>query len=274
MALLCTFGFVTRLTGRPSAGLFATAWLGWTPGFILATARFNNDAAAIGWSALTLLICLRFLLRPGEVRWRGLVGLSLTLAAALLSKLASTFLVPLVGAVAVLVVPPGAATGSSWTRRGVASCAGLALPLGLAGGWWLTYGQLFARGFGSQVGLNVLGIWELASETAWVRLVEATWWLNTTWLGRPGFDAEVGWSPAIYAFYSLPSACLFAAGVRALAQPRWWPTCQGPARKATILLSASVVPLVYATLARQAFPSVALDANARFLLLGAPVIAL
>ena len=40
--------------GVDDAG-FAAAWLAFTPGFVLATNRFNNDAAAFGWSALTLL---------------------------------------------------------------------------------------------------------------------------------------------------------------------------------------------------------------------------
>src|SRR5262249_44837794 len=66
ITLLATFGLVITVTGRFAAALFATAWLGFAPVFVLTSARLDNDAAAMATSALCLLACARLLVASGR----------------------------------------------------------------------------------------------------------------------------------------------------------------------------------------------------------------
>lgn len=274
VTLLATYALVGRVVGRPTAGLFAAAWLAVTPGFILATSRFNNDGAAFGWSALTLLACLHLLLEPDYFPTRLLLGASLGLTFALLSKLDTIFLVPLVAAASILSIQPAGSAVATWARRGGAAVLTLGLPCVLVGGWWITYGRTFSGGLGQQVGVGVLTVWSRVGELTWGHVLESVWWLDTSWWDRPGFTPDVGWPTIVYALVTVPAAVLIVSGIWALAHRSWWSIEDKRARLAAALLSASVLPIAYATIAREVFPSVGLDANARFLLPAAAAVAL
>jgi hypothetical protein len=274
LTLRATYALVSRLLGRPTVGLFAAAWLALTPGFVLATNRFNNDAAAFGWSALTLLASLHLLLEPDYFPTRLLLGASLGLTFALLSKLDTVFLVPLVGAAAILSIRPAVSAVVTWARRGAATLLALGPPFVVVGGWWLAYGRTFSGGLGQQVGVGVLSAWNLIGELTWGKVIESLWWLNTSWWDRPGFSLDVGWPTIGYALVTAPAIVLIVSGIWALADRSYWLTAPKRARLAAVLLSASILPIAYATIAREVFPSIGLDANARFLLPAAPAVVL
>src|SRR5579859_3718219 len=67
ITLLATYTLVLTLTSRVGAALFATAWLAFSPVFLLTTSRLSNDAAAMAAGALVLALCARTLVSPGRV---------------------------------------------------------------------------------------------------------------------------------------------------------------------------------------------------------------
>src|SRR6185437_15298746 len=66
------------------------------PGFILGGARLDNDGAAMGWSAAVLLLCVPILLAPERARTGRFALIGLALTGALLSKISTAYLVPIV----------------------------------------------------------------------------------------------------------------------------------------------------------------------------------
>ncbi len=291
ITLLATYGLVSTITGRESDALFATAWLGWTPSFVLAGARINNDAAAMAWSALTLLLCARLVVRRTLATPGTFLAVSLSLTAALLTKLHTLFLLPLVVVSAGRAVSPSRSARLSFVRR--LGTAGLVVagPLGLLTLWWRDYGRTFGSRVGEAVGFGVTRLTDALQPAVWTRLPSALWLLNATWWGDLGASTDTHWPAVIDVGFTLPAvglavACLYTLGAgfwRAggdlppcdLASQTTFTPCE--ARRAslvTILLVGAAIPLVYATITRQAFPRVNLDAHARFLLPVAPVLAL
>jgi hypothetical protein len=261
IVLITTYLLVRQVTARPGDAVFATAWLAWTPGFLLASARVNNDAAAMASSALTLLLCTRLLVRPGRVSALMLACLGVALTAALLSKLHALLLVPFVGGAVAR-----AAAGRPWQRAGLAALA--LAPLVLLGLWWLAYGQTFGRRVGTAAGIGVLAFWHLLSPAALARLPGALWFMNASWWAAIGAPNAAPWPPALYAVLALSTVVLLGAGLWTARHD----AKQG--RSAAALLSLALLPFLYATIARQALPGTDLDAHGRFLLPTAPILAL
>ncbi|MBI2940287.1 MAG: phospholipid carrier-dependent glycosyltransferase [Chloroflexi bacterium] len=274
VTLLSTYALVAAITGRQPLALFATAWVGWSPLFLLVSSRVNNDAGATAWGALTLFLCARLLVVPGGTRWPVLLAVSLTLGGAVLSKLHLVYLVPLVGYAAVAA---GSSHGNVWlgfARRFARGVGTLALPLTLLAVWWLAHGRSFDSWVDEQAGIGVARVWEVGLSAEWARLPAALWALHVTGWGTAGANADIRWPPAVYVALLAPVLLLLANGLRVLGDARQWDGAPPRARAAAVVLTLSTLPLLYATLARQVVPSVNLDANARFVLPAAPVAAL
>jgi hypothetical protein len=306
LTLLATYRLVATATRRVGDALFAMAWLSWTPGFLLASSRINNDAPAMAWSTLTLMCCVAFLATPSSATPLSILGLSVLLAAALLSKVHTVFLIPLVLVSVVVATPPNRSVGATIRRRLGSVLLVLALPLGLLGVWWLGYGHTFAGRLNVAVGFGIARFGEAIQGAIWSRLPAALWFLNGTWWGGIGASVATPWSPALYAGLAIPVVVLSGAGLYALvagsdrifgwvavgvARPRMCAQGEGrcsagyrsivlrwtsmtPARRMCILLCLTTVPLFYATISRQVYPWVDLDSNARFILPVSSILAL
>lgn len=270
LALWATHRLLLTLTDRPGAALFGTIWLAWNPGVILAAARVNNDAGAMALSALTMLLSTRLLLGRTRPTVRTLGGLALALAGALLSKLHTLVLGPLVG-LAVLLAPGWPTTVRPW-RRGATAALVLAGPLGLLGLWWLGWGRTFGPRVGAAAGVGALDPLDLLSSLDLGRLAGALWTLHGTWWGGVGFGAETLWPPGVYLALAGPFGGLLALGLAALVGGR--ADLRPAARRTGGLLALVGAPLVYGLVARNVVPGVDLDPNARLLLPLAPVLAL
>jgi hypothetical protein len=271
VTLLATYRIVARIT-QPVAALFATAWLGWDPGFLLATSHLNNDAAAIAASSLVILGSVHLVTSRRQTAL-ALIGLSLALGAAILSKVHTLFLVPLVFVAAGYTGPGGRPGLARLLRRLTVAGLVLALPAVLLAAWWLTVGRTYDRRLNVAVGGGVATIGARLNEVDWGRLPAAMWLLNRTWWGGVGAGVETPLLPAIYAALAIPVLVLTGWGIYALTRELTW-THRPADRWTAILLVLSAVPLFYATITRQVFPWVDLDANSRFVLPAAPIIAL
>jgi hypothetical protein len=295
ITLLATNGIVRRIL-NPAAALFAASWLGWNPGFVLSSSHLNNDNAAIAASSVVILCATRMLTSAGPPTWL-YASTSVALAAALLSKIHTLFLIPLV-AVAVASAVDGKKNDLRLLfRRSRAVALVLAPPLGLLAVWWITVGHTYDRRLNVAVGVGVAGATTRFGEIDWSRLPAALWWFNSTWWGGIGAGVETLWQSSIYAFLAAPVVVLAAGGLYTCLRPSsgvfvedkpadrrqdWrWPAVLvalwddfPPRRRATLLLILTAIPLLYATITRQVFPWVDLDANSRFVLPVAPTIAL
>lgn len=272
VTLLATYFLVETFARRPFTALFATAWLAWTPSFILGAARVDNDAAAAAASALTILVSAR-LLTSRRANWLSLAILSLCVTGAVLSKLNDVFLITVVGLTAYYAGAPKQPRRAALARRISAVVLVLALPVSLLAGWWLLVGQTFQGRVATSVGFGVLQFAELLQPAAWPGVLDAVSTLNGTWWGGVGFGGLLLWPPVVYLGLAIPLVLLLGLGLARLRQPDWQKG-SGTERWTVALLFVSTLPLVYATIARQAMPSVGLDANARFLLPVTPVVAL
>jgi Dolichyl-phosphate-mannose-protein mannosyltransferase len=305
VALLATYGLAVLLVGRRSAALFATGWLGLTPAFLLTSSWINNDASATAWSAVTIFLCA-WLLTGRSASPLVLIALSLALAAALLSKLDTGFLVPLAFVAAASAVPAPGFRWSALARRIRGGLLVLLFPLGLVAAWWLVYGRTFAPRLSAQAGFSVAQPATMLHGFNWARLPQAIAWLNNTWWGGIGASVEALWPPWLYLTLALPVAMLLGGGLVAAAArselfsgrraPRSrgrraeeaepqarrsrldrrvasWISALPREQRTLLLLCLATVPLLYAVVARQVFPSVGLDSNARFILPVAPIIA-
>jgi hypothetical protein len=102
--------------------------------------------------AATLFVCARLLVDRRPARPADLILLSLSLAAALLSKLDPVFLILLAATTAFLSANHDASPTRSLTRRTTSSMLVVVPPLAALGAWWLRYGQ------GSPGAGNVIGV--------------------------------------------------------------------------------------------------------------------
>ncbi|MGH2460002.1 MAG: hypothetical protein ACRDIY_14180, partial [Chloroflexota bacterium] len=302
VALLATFGLVWTVTNRAVDGLFATAWLAWTPGFILASSRLNNDAAAMATGALTLFVCARLMItapplcvdpqpkRPspggappgagsirrsqtfGQPPWLEPIALAVALSGALLSKLDNVCLLPL-AAIALGVTgwrtfrakPSAAAVG--WPALA------LVVPVCLLLAWWIEIGRTFATRLGTSAGSGVDQIWQLVVATPASRVAGAIWTWNATWWGGVGWGMLTPWPAAVYLALAIPFIGMALLAVVALTDRGFWHG-EPAARWTAFLAIATITPLLYFTIARQASPTISLDANARYTLPVASAIAL
>lgn len=274
VTLLATFGLVRSVTHRVSDALFATAWLAWTPGFLLASARLDNDAAAMVSGTVTVLFCGRLLMSSTRPCWTAFLWPSLGLAAALLSKLDTVFLIPLVATAAIVAAEPRRPLTVSVARRLGATLLTLMVPLGLLAGWWLVIGRTFQARVGTAAGFGVVQIWTTLGSLSWARVFGSLWNLNGTWWGGVGFGALKLWPPVVYILLAIPLGGLVCIGAVALLTSQNWHSGKERARWTCIVFGLSALPLFYATVARQALPSVGLDSNARFTLPAASIVAL
>jgi hypothetical protein len=273
ISLLATFALVRVVTRNVGLALFATAWLASTPVFLLTSSHLDNDAAAMATGAVTLFLCAYLLVDRRPARPADLVLVSLSLAAALLSKLDTVFLIPLVAATAFLAVNPDASLRRSLARRTASSMIVLALPLAALGAWWLRYERESQSVANVKAGFGVLNVLTVIQRIDGGRLLAALGnWQATVW-GGVGWGTLTLWPPAVYVALTLPFVGLATVGLVAIA--RAWRAPGGFNQKwAGALLVASMIPLFYATIARQADPSIGLDSNARFTLPAMPVVAL
>ena len=273
IALLATFALVRVVTQNVSIALFATAWLASTPVFLLMSSHLDNDAAAMATGAATLFVCARVLVGRRPARPADLILLSLSLAAALLSKLDTVFLIPLVAVTVFLAANPDASPRRSLARRAASSMLVVVLPIAALGAWWLRYGQGSPGASNVKGGFSVLDVVTVIQRIDGERLLSALGnWQATVW-GGVGWGALTLWPAVVYAALALPFVGLVTVGLVAIA--RAWRAPTGFNQKwAGALLVASIIPLFYATIARQADPSIGLDSNARFTLPAMPVVAL
>ena len=274
VTLVAAFGLVKTMTDRASDALVATAWLAGTPSFILTSSRLDNDAAAMAMGALTLLMCARLLAKRKRVRPANLLVLSLCLTGALLSKLDTVFLIPLVAAAVAIATEPGVCITTLIGRRIAMSALTLAIPLALLTGWWIGYGRTSQSVVGAKAGFGVLQVWTVVEGIEWKRLLAAFWNWNATGWGGVGWGTLTLWPPVVYAILAVPLVGLAGAGLWSLTQRHSWPEEATSKRLAAVLIVLSAAPIFYATIVRQAVASIGLDSNARFTLPAAPVVAL
>lgn len=285
---LATYGLVRVLTRRSDPALFAAAWVAWNPSFLQTSSHVNNDAAIVAFGALTLFWCGRFLARGQASGWE-MLALSLSLTAAILSKLHGIVFVPLAF---VAVALAGVDAPLDWrallkrqdlSRRVTAAVLVTALPLAALAGWWLEYGHTFATRLNVTVGIGVAQVGFGVNAINPEKVLEAISWLNDTFWS--GIQAGIGngWPTPVYAALAIPPLGLAIAGIDAMIRgsprafagsPEVATTGTAGARLATALMTLTALPLLYATITRQVFPWVSLDANARFIQPVLPVIAL
>ncbi len=275
IALLATFGLVRVVTGRASFALVAAAWLGWSPGFVLSSSRVSNDAYVAAGSALTLLLCARFLVAKRPATFAALVTLSVALAGAVLGKLNAAFLLPL-SASAVGV--------RAWVTEGPLSRASILRWLGqvlvvvvpaliLVGVWWYVVGRWFAATVGTQGGFGVADVPLVLRSVSLAGLAGAVATLGETWWGVSQFESEIVWPPLVYVILGASTVALLGAGIASLL-PRTAARLPDRNRLAALLLLLAAVPLFYATIGRALVPSIGYAAQARFVLPAAPCVAL
>ena len=302
VTLLATFALVWTITNRANDAIFATAWLSWTPGFLLASTRLNNDAAAMATGALTLFMCsrlivttshgcnqshhttdaskverknlasIRLALTFGQLPLADLAITSICLSVALLSKLDNVSLLPLVA------VATGLTGWRSFQERRSASALlapllALALPIGTFATWWLDVGRTFETRMGTAAGSGVAQVWQLVVDTPPSRVFGAIFTWNATWWGGVGWGMLTLWPPLVYLALAVPFFGLALLGIASLADRSVWRGERAP-RLTAALVIVSMAPLLYFTIARQALPTINLDANARYTLPFASAIAL
>jgi hypothetical protein len=282
ITLVAIDAFLLTLTQRPAVALFGTALLAWTPGFLLASSRLNNDAGAMAFSALTLLWSARCLTRTAP-SWRDLIALAVCLAGAVLSKIDTLVLVPLAGVAAYTAAATVVAWRETdpltvaWHRRALVVAVTVLPAVGLLAGWWIAYGRTFPGRIGTQAGFEILPLAGAREAVDPKRVVDALATWNGTWWNGVGFGLAPGpWE--LYGTLATLLIILIAAGVVAILRGNWWKSRWGERgavlRRATIFLCLTGVFLFSATITRQAFPWVNLDAHGRFTLPIAAVVVL
>ncbi|HEX5416262.1 MAG TPA: hypothetical protein VFZ25_11390, partial [Chloroflexota bacterium] len=232
------------------------------------------DAAAISFGALTLLACGHVLASPVSARPRDYAVMSAGLAGALLSKLDTFFLMPLVLAAAIVGGGPVARVSSGLSRRVVRVILVSTVPAALLAAWWVVYGHRFGAGLGRQAGFSAILPWTLFASVEWARMISAFATLNAAWWGAVGFDSSIAWPRSVNLAFALPFVILVAAGIALVVDGRRWHGDRRSIRVAIGWLYLAAAILIYATIARQVVPSIDYAANARFVLPASPAIAL
>ncbi len=274
LGILATFGLMWTITNRPGDALFGAAWLALTPVVLLQSSRVSNDTAVLAFSTLTLWLTARVLVGPTHPSIGALLVLSVTLAAALLSKAHAVFLVPTVGS-ALLVETWQRDRKGWWLGRGLARVGLVVLgPLALLALWWWEYGRYFGSFLGEQMGASIVRVWDVLGHADWARLPGAIWLLNATWWGTAQFDELIRWPSAVYVGAAIPALTLTLLGLSTLCGPSFWTASPDHARCAVVLLLLGATLLLSAVLARTVTPWIGYSAQARFLLPAAPVLAL
>jgi hypothetical protein len=273
VALAATFAMLRALTGSPNLALFGTAWLSLCPVYLLASSRLNNDAGALATGAITLFLCTRLLTVHRPAGLVLLIVASLGLTAALLTKLDTVFLVALLLVASGYAVAPGEPLAGSLRRRLLVPLAVLVLPVGTLAAWWVGYGSSAGSSASAKAGFEVLDLLTVVRHFDGYNFLNAIWSWNATWWGGIGFGSLSPWPPAVYAVLAVPFAVLLGLGIRSLTLNSRSERSL-PSHLAVAILSISSALVVYATIVRASVPDVGLDANARFSLPAAPVLAL
>ncbi len=275
VTLVATYTLIKLVTGQPSAALFATAWLGWSPGFVLASSRVSNDAFATMASAIVLLLCSRLLLADRPVRARELLLLSLALTVALLGKLNTAFLVLLVVlTLAIASARPRQAFLPSIKQLTARLAIVFPVPLSALGAWWLLVGRKFGQTVGTQGGFGVVNVGEVLRFVSWRSVASAISTLNLTWWGLAQFESEIVWPAFVYLVLGTATAGLIGGGLVAAFGRGSASRFPGGRRVGLAVLLLAIAPLFYATIAREIVPTISYSAQARFVLPAMPVIAL
>lgn len=254
-----------------ASALFAAAWVALSPGMLLASARVNNDAAAIGLSALTLAASAAGPLLPDWPLSRRLALMALPLTGALLSKANTAFLLPVVWLASVGAIRqarPDLARPWRWLLAGLPLLPGL---LAVAV-WWLAHGRHFWGRLVAQGGFGVIQVWRLLDDFAPDRLGQALRMAHETWWSGVGFNADITWPGWLLVLLALPGLAGIAGW--GLLLGRDWAARPAVHRRLLAMMALGTGLLAYTVIGRQAAASVALDAHARFLMPAAPALAL
>jgi hypothetical protein len=273
LALGATFTMLLALTSDPNLALLGTAWLSLTPVYLFASSRLNNDVGALAASTLALYLCARLLVSRRPASLVGLVMASLSLTVAVLTKLDTVFLVPLLLVATANAVAPGRPIRKMLRWRVSVAFASVILPIAALGVWWAGYGSSAGSTAGAKAGFGVLDLLTVARRFDGHNFLDAVWSWNATWWGGIGFGSLSPWPAMVYVGLAIPFAVLLGAGLRSLLKASS-DGAKAPNRLAGAILVGSTVPIFYATIARASVPNVGLDSNARFTLPAAPVIAL
>jgi hypothetical protein len=273
IALVATFAMLRTVTGDPNLALFGTAWLSLAPVYLLTSSRLTNDVGALAAGATTLFLCARLLVvrRPADPI--ALVATSVSLTAALLTKLDTAFLIPLVLVAGFYAAAPIEPIRAGVLRRLATALALLVLPIGSLAAWWIDYGSSAGATVGVKAGFGVLNPVTVISQLDGHNFLDAIWSWHATWWGGIGFGSLSPWPAPVYVTLAIPFTLLLGAGVLSLRKR----TLHGqsvPNHRAIATLAILAVPIFYATIARASVPDVGLDSNARFTLPAAPVLIL
>jgi len=280
LSLLCGLAVVgaTYALGRavwptaPALSWGAAAVVAFTPGFLLMSSVFNNDAMANAWSALAMLAAVRIGL--GHTRRRDFLLAGAVLGLGLLTKLTT---MALAGVVALGVL------ARAWRDRGTRPPSGVAAQA-LAAGWWIAlpiaiiWGWWVARnvrlyGPGDPLGLHRWheAIPDLARKIplaqelgAYASIQWRTFWGDFGWASVP---LPAPW----YAALVVMTGFAIAGWVKLLARDR--AALAGETRWGLAIVAAGVA-LVYASVFRLAFSLDLTVAHGRLLYVALPGIAL
>jgi hypothetical protein len=273
IALLATFAMLLTLTNSPNLALFGAAWLALSPVYLLASSRLNNDVGALATGAITLWLTSRLLTAGRFTGLATLGAVSVSLTAALLTKIDTAFLVPLILIASGYAAAPREPLTYHVGRRLGVAVAVVFLPVATLAAWWIGYGRSAGSAVGVKVGVGVLNPLTVARGLNLHDLLGALWSLNSTWWGGNGFGSLNPWPAALDVALAAAVAVLVGVAFRSRSKttgriPR------KPFPQVFGLLIVSTLPLWYATIVRAAVPAIGLDSNARFVLPAAPVVAL
>jgi len=265
ITVAATWGIArTAWPNAPEMALASAAVAAFTPGFLLASATFNNDALAIAWAATSLFLAARIAAVPEAARGRREpVALGAALGLGLTTKLTALTVAP---AVALALAIAGRRDRGSAARATVLVAAAGAV----VGGWWPLRNALL-YGIGDPLGLRrwTSSIPHLARRTSlWAEIDTYAKVQFTTYWGRFGW-ANVPMPTATYTILAALCATavvgLVVLGLRRRTTP--------PPTRLVLVLSALAAVVAYAAVLRLGLRLNLVAAQGRYLYVVHPALA-
>jgi hypothetical protein len=260
------WGVALALTRSPALALFAVAITATNPAVVYGSARVSNDIAAGAFATLALWASIHLCSHPRRMLMWTVVA-SLLAAAASLSKLNGMLVFPAVFIGIAFASARDESAASAWgrwrARSGLFAVASVftAGPVAL---WWGLHARQYQHIVADQGGMGVANPIGVILSSTPERFFEAVLeWFTTFW-GDLGFQSDLPLPIWLYILLGLAMA-IAATGLGAGLMSGRWRYLTGDWRLGAGLIAlATLVLVVYPTIARQSSATVGLDANARF----------